>query len=165
MGVASIAVVAAGMLLGAATYEAVVMAPNYAAQIPQSLEHIRAFFVIGNPGNFFRVLAPATQALLLLAVLLNWRVPGARWWLAGALVAVLLTDVVTFKVHYPRNELLFVRPLDGVPVARLQEAAREWGRWNQVRVGLLAAAAVSALRGLSWSFRTAAPRADTGLPA
>jgi uncharacterized membrane protein len=152
--VASIAVIAVGMLLGAATYEAVVMAPNYVTQVPQSLEHIRAFFVITNPGNFFRVLAPATQVLLLLSVLLNWRVPRARWWLAGALVAVVLTDVITFKVHYPRNAVLFVQPLEGVPIARLQQAAREWGRWNQVRVGLLAAAAVTALRGLSWSFRT-----------
>jgi len=153
VGVTSVAVIAVGMLLGASTYESVVMAPNYAAQVPQSLEHIRAFFVSTNPGMLFRILAPATQVLLVLAVLLNWRVRGARWWLVGALFALALADVITFTVHYPRNELLFIRPLGEVPVARLTEAALEWGRWNHARTGLLAAAAVSSLQGLSWSWR------------
>lgn len=154
LNVTPVAVIALGMLLGASTYESVVMAPNYAARVPESLEHIRGFFVSTNPAALFRVLAPATQLLLVLAVLQNWRVQGARWWLAGALVALALADAITFLFHYPRNELLFVRPLNEVPPAQLEEAARQWGRGNHVRVGLLVAATVSALRGLSHSWRS-----------
>jgi uncharacterized membrane protein len=143
-----LAVIGLGVLLGGAAYESIVMAPNYAARVPESLEHARSFFATTNPGMFFRLFAPATQVLLLLAVVLNWRVKQVRWWLFGALVALALTDVITFTFHYPRNALLFEKPLDQVPLAQLQEAARQWGPGNHVRVGLLAAAIFSALRGL-----------------
>jgi uncharacterized membrane protein len=148
VGVTSLAVIGLGMLLGAAAYESVVMAPNYAARVPVSLEHIRAFFVVTNPSAFFRRIAPATEGLLLLAVVLNWRLPSARWWLVAALVALAAGDVITFTFHYPRNALLFERPLDQVPLSQLRDAARQWGPGNHVRVGLLAIAMASALRGL-----------------
>lgn len=144
----SLAIIGLGMLLGAGAYESIVMAPNYAAQVPESLEHARSFFVVTNPGIFFRVFAPATQMLLVLAVALNWRSKQVRWWLFGALVALALTDVITFTFHYPRNALMFNQPLAQVPLAQLQAAARQWGPGNHVRVGLLAVAILSALRGL-----------------
>jgi len=139
------------MLLGAGCYESVVMAPNYAAQVPESLQHARSFLVVSNPGNYFRVLAPATQITLVLAAILTWRIPGARWWILGALAGVALTDVITFAFHYPRNAILFQRPLTEVPVSRLQEVTREWGYGNLVRIGLLFGAVVCALIGHSRS--------------
>ncbi len=154
--VTSLAVIGLGMLLGASAYESVVMAPNFGVRVPESLEHIRGFFVTTNPGTFFRVLAPATQILLVLALVLNWRVQRARWLLVGALVALTLADVITFTFHYPRNELLFERPFDQVTPAQLQEAAQQWGPLNHVRVGLLAAAILSALRGLMSAGKEAA---------
>jgi uncharacterized membrane protein len=152
--VRSIAVIALGMLLGACSYDSVVMVPNYAAQIPDSLQHARSFFVASTPANFFRVLLPATQLTLVLAALLTWRLPRARWWIVAALIGLALADVITFTFHYPRNAILFQRPLAEVPVARLEEAARSWGRGNLVRVALLACAAVCALTGHSRSAPT-----------
>jgi uncharacterized membrane protein len=146
--VTSLAVVGLGMLLGAGAYESVVMAPNYAARIPASVEHARNFFIVSNPGTFFRTLAPATQGLLLLSVVLNWRVPGARRFIVIALLLAILTDAITFSFHYPRNALLFQRPLDQTTTPQLLEAAQQWALGNYVRVGLLAAAMLSALRGL-----------------
>jgi uncharacterized membrane protein len=147
--VRSAAIIALGMMLGACCYESVVMAPNYAAQVPESLQHVRSFFVVSNPGNYFRVLAPAAQIMLVLAAILTWRVPGARWWILAALAGAVLTDVITFAFHYPRNAVLFQRPLTEVPVSRLQEVVREWGRGNLVRAVLLAGAVVCALIGHS----------------
>ena len=162
IGVTSLAVIGLGMLLGASSYESVVMAPNFAARVPESLQHAREFFVTTNPGTFFRILAPATQILLVVAVVLNWRVQGAGWWLAGALIALALADVITFSFHYPRNDVMFVRPLAGVSLAELEAAARQWALGNYVRVALLAGAVVSALRGLSYSWRTVT---ESSLPA
>jgi uncharacterized membrane protein len=142
------------MLLGASSCESVVMAQNVAARVPESPQHAREFFVTTNPGTFFRILAPATQVLLVVAVVLNWRVQGARWGLAGALIALALADVITFSFHYPRNTLMFVRPFGDVSPGELEAAARQWGPGNHVRVALLAGAAASALRGLSYSWRT-----------
>lgn len=146
--VTCLAVVGLGMLLGAASYESFVMAPNYAARAPESLEHARAFFVAANPGMFFRVLGPVTQALLVLALVSSWRAPAVRWWIVGALALLLVGDAVTFAFHYPRNDRMFVRPLAESSPAELQSAAHEWGRGNHLRVGLLAFATAAALAGL-----------------
>jgi uncharacterized membrane protein len=102
---AAIALVVAGILLGAGVYESVVLAPNLQGA-PISLEHARGFYHATNPGMFFRWLVPATQLFLLLALAVNWKpAPDTRWKLGGALVFLVLTDMVTFRFHYPRNDV------------------------------------------------------------
>jgi hypothetical protein len=74
----SVALVLAAMLLGAGVYESVAVAPNFHGA-PTSLEHARGFYHATNPGMFFRVLSPATQLFLLLALICNWKRSGTRW--------------------------------------------------------------------------------------
>jgi len=136
-----------GALLGSGGYESVVMAPNYQADIPHSLEHARLFMRVANPGNFFRVVAPATQLALLLCVVAFWSRRGARWWYVAALVALLSADVVTYTFHYPRNYLLFHSPMTEDP-ARLTVAAREWATGNVWRLVLILTSAITACLGL-----------------
>ena len=141
------AVAMLGMLLGACIYESVVLVPNFAADIPASLEHFRAFMKASNPGAFFRALAPSTQVTLLAAFLLSWRRGSARWWYLMALVLVVAVDVVTFKFHYPRNAFLFTAPLTQRP-EELARTVQEWRWGNLVRMALLSGALISALRAL-----------------
>jgi hypothetical protein len=136
-----------GMLLGPCIYESVVLVPNFAADIPASLEHFRVFMKVSNPGNFFRILAPATQVTLLAALLLSWRLRNVRWWYLAALVMLVAVDVVTFKFHYPRNAFLFTAPLTQRP-EDLARAVQEWRWGNFVRMGLLIGALLSAMRAL-----------------
>jgi len=132
----AIALVASAMLLGAGVYESVVVAPNFQGA-PISLEHARGFYHATNPGVFFRVLSPATQLLLLVALVCNWRpVPVTRWRLAGALALAILADVITFKFHYPRNAILFLDPLTG-PAEDLDRVGREWAAGNYARIALI----------------------------
>jgi uncharacterized membrane protein len=124
------------MLLGAAVYESVVLAPNLQGA-PTSLEHARGFYHVTNPGAFFRVISPATQLLLLVALVCNWKpTPFTRWRLAGALVLAILADVITFQFHYPRNAILFFAPLTKPP-ADLDRVAAEWATGNYVRIAVL----------------------------
>jgi uncharacterized membrane protein len=139
------------MLLGAAVYESLVMAPNYVLGLA-TLEHARGFLVASTPAAFFRILSPIVQLLLFLSVVLAWRAAPTRvrWLLLASLCAAIATDVVTFTFHYPRNEILFVAPLDR-PAAELHRIAQEWAWGNYVRIGLLCmavAAAIVALRTL-----------------
>ena len=128
-----IALVVSAMLLGAAVYESVVLAPNLQGA-PTSLEHARGFYHVTNPGVFFRVLSPATQLFLLVALVCNWRpTPGTRWGLAGALALAILADVITFQFHYPRNAILFIAPLTNAP-ADLNRVAAQWATGNYVRI-------------------------------
>jgi hypothetical protein len=136
----AIALVLSAMLLGAGVYESVVVAPNFQGA-PTSLEHARGFYHATNPGMFFRVLSPAVQLFLLLALVCNWKAPGTRWRLAGALALAILADVITFKFHYPRNTILFSNPLTNPP-ADFDRVSAEWAIGNYVRVALILTAVV-----------------------
>jgi hypothetical protein len=137
----AIALVFSAMLLGTGVYQNVVDAPNYMGA-PTSLEHARGFYHATNPGMFFRSLVPATQLFLLLAIVSNWRPsPRTRWRLVGALAFLILTDMVTFRFHYPRNDILFVAPLTKPP-AYYDRVVTEWAMGNYVRVALILTAVV-----------------------
>jgi hypothetical protein len=137
-------------LLGASIYDGVVLAPNLRGG-PAGLEHGRLFMSRANPGTLFRVLSPATQLLLLAALIAAWRLQQCRWLLLGALIAILLADVITFTFHYPRNRLLFGSPLTTDP-ALLAAAAREWAWGNLVRIALVIAAWLSTLLAFGRAF-------------
>ena len=137
----AIALVLAAMLLGTGVYQNVVDAPNYMGA-PSSLEHARGFYHATNPGVFFRAMVPVTQLFLLVALVLNWKPdPGTRWKLAGALGFLILTDMITFRFHYPRNDILFIAPLTQPP-AYYDRVVTEWAIGNYVRVALILTAVV-----------------------
>ncbi|MEZ5316612.1 MAG: hypothetical protein R2752_04360 [Vicinamibacterales bacterium] len=145
---AVLGVVGVSVLLGATIYEAVVMAPNYRRDVPESLELARRFFVRTTPAHFFRVATPLTQAVLLVGGIASWTVASARWPLLAALGVLVLTDVITFTFHYPRLATMFREPMPADP-APLRRAAREWAAGNLVRAALLVVALVAALRAVA----------------
>jgi uncharacterized membrane protein len=153
---ATIVLVVSGVLLGAGVYESVVLAPNLQGA-PTSLEHARAFYHVTNPGVLFRVVSPATQLFLLVALVCNWKAPGTRWSLAGALVLAILADVITFKFHYPRNAILFLAPLTG-PAADLDRVATEWAAGNYVRIALILTVFLLVMASVIRIARETAPR-------
>lgn len=155
----AIALVLAAMLLGAGVYESVVVAPNFQGA-PTSLEHARGFYHAANPGMFFRVLSPAVQLFLLLALVCNWKAPSTRWNLAGAVALAILADVITFKFHYPRNATLFSAPLTSSP-ADLDRVGAEWATGNYVRVALILTAVVLVVVSLIRIARQTAPQANS----
>ena len=137
----AIALVFSTMLLGASVYQSVVDAPNYHGG-PVALEHARGFYHAVNPGVFFRAVAPASQLLILLAIVCNWKpTPITRWRLAAGLALLVLADVVTFRFHYPRNHILFVAPLTNTSEF-YDRVATEWGTGNYLRDALVLIAVV-----------------------
>lgn len=152
----AIPLVLSAMLLGTGAYQNVVDAPNYNGA-PTSLEHARGFYHATNPGMFFRSLVPATQLFLLLAIVFNWRpAPGMRWNLVAALSCLIATDVITFRFHYPRNDILFVAPLTQPP-AYYDRVVTEWAIGNYVRVALTLAAVVLLMVSMIHIARDTAP--------
>src|SRR5512141_2502493 len=141
-----LALLGSGSLFGAALFDAAVLAPNLRGG-PQGLEHGRLFMAAATPARLFRALSPATQILTLLATVTHWSNPPCRWPLAGALVALVVSDVITFKYHYPRNRLLFTSPLT-VPAVELDAAARQWAAGNLVRIALVLMAWLGTLTAL-----------------
>ena len=141
-----LAVTAIGGILGANVYTSAVDARNWGSNIPTSLNAARAYFSAVNPGFFFRIASPLAQVLSLLALILCWRVPGARLY-AGIAVAVNVTvDVMTFAYFYPRNDVMFVKPMNAEAAA---QAWREWATMNHVRSALVLTALLSELATLT----------------
>ena len=145
--VLTLALLGMALLLGATVYESVVMAPNYARDIPDSIETTRRFLIHPTPAHFFRIVTPLTQLLLVVSAIVCWTLPPARWSALAAFVLLVLLDTITFTFHYPRLAILFKAPmpLDPEPLRR---AAREWARGNVVRALLLVAALLLVLHAL-----------------
>jgi hypothetical protein len=148
-----LAIIFLGALFGGSLYDSIVMAPNYRLG-PQALEHVHQFMAAANPGSFFRVIAPLTQVSILISLILGWRRPaGRKWWLIAALLLVVVGDVFTLTFHYPRNAIMFHDPMH-TPPEMLERAAREWTYGNYLRILLVGAALISALKALSLGRRS-----------
>lgn len=136
------AATAAGILF-VNLYNSLVDAPNWGADIPNSLVAARHYFTVANPGSFFRVISPVNQVLALIAVIVCWKSGNLRYIALGSLVLAILADVFTFGYFYPRNEILFVAPIEAsVDAVRL--AWKEWSTMNWLRSALCAANAALA---------------------
>ena len=61
----TLALVVVALLPGPSVYESVVMAPNFAHDIPGSIEATRPFLVKRTPAHFIPRLSPVAQVLLL----------------------------------------------------------------------------------------------------
>jgi hypothetical protein len=152
----AIALVASAMLLGAGVYESVVVAPNFHGA-PPSLQHAPGFCHATNPGMLFRVLSPALQLSLPLALLCNWRpVAATRWRLAAALALAIVSDVIPFAFHYPRNTILFSASLTATP-ADLDRVATEWVMGNRVRIAVVLPTVILVIASLVRISRDSAP--------
>jgi uncharacterized membrane protein len=137
------AATAAGILF-VNLYNSLIDVPNWGADLPNSLLAARQYFTVVNPGNFFRIISPINQLLALLAVIVCWKFGRERYIAIGSLVLAVLADVLTFGYFYPRNEILFVAPIEaGVESLRL--VWDQWSTMNWFRSAMCAVNAVLAL--------------------
>ncbi|KIC95765.1 DUF1772 domain-containing protein [Flavihumibacter solisilvae] len=126
-------------------YNSIVNAANWESNIPQSITATRDFFVVANPGTFFKLIDPTNMLLIVLALILYWKKSSSiRLVLSIALLCYVSSMILTFTYFYPRNEVMFLSAqLPGTET--LKEVASDWGRMNWVRSLLF-------LAGLTCSF-------------
>ena len=124
------AAVAAGLLF-VNLYSSLVDAPNWGANLPESIKVAREYYSAANPGNFFRISSPLNQLLALIALVICWRTN--RYLALASLVVAILADVLTFGYFYPRNEIMFMAPFNPEAIA---SAWQEWSSMNWFRSAL-----------------------------
>lgn len=113
-------------------YNSIVNAANWESNIPQSIAATRDFFVVANPGTFFKMIDPTNLILVVVALVLFWKSASVRMYLAIALICFVFSMILTFTYFYPRNEIMFLS--EQLPdTETLRRAASEWGRMNWVR--------------------------------
>ena len=130
------ATVASGLLF-VNIYTSMVDAPNWGRDVPTSLVAAREYFSVKNPGNFFRVFSPLNQLLALTALVVSWWAPKSTFWIClAALILAVSVDVFTFAYFYPRNEIMFVAPIENIDAIRT--ALTGWQNMNWIRSGMIA---------------------------
>ena len=137
------AAVAAGILF-VNLYNSLIDAPNWGADLPNSALAARHYFSVVNPGNFFRIISPINQVLAAIAVFVCWKFGRERYIAIGSLVLAILADVLTFGYFYPRNEIMFVAPIEG-SIDTIRLAWEQWSAMNWFRSVLCAVNAGLAL--------------------
>jgi len=86
----------------------------------------------------------AACALLAVSSLLRWHKPGASYLLAGGLLYLAGTFLVTIVFNVPRNDALAaVDPASAAGASRWAGYIASWTAWNHVRTAAALAAAVS----------------------
>ncbi|PYS88280.1 MAG: hypothetical protein DMF62_10145 [Acidobacteria bacterium] len=130
------ATVASGLLF-VNIYTSMVDAPNWGRDVPASIVAAREYFSVKNPGNFFRVFSPLNQLLALTALVVSWWAPKSTFWIClAALILAVSVDVFTFAYFYPRNEIMFVAPIENIDAIRT--ALTGWQNMNWIRSGMIA---------------------------
>lgn len=137
------AATAAGILF-VNLYNSLIDAPNWGADLPNSLLAARQYFTVVNPGNFFRIISPINQVLALIAVIVCWKFGRERYIAIGSLVLAILADVLTFGYFYPRNEILFAAPIEA-SMDTIRLAWEQWSTMNWFRSAMCAVNSVLAL--------------------
>lgn len=130
------ATVASGILF-ANIYTSMVDAPNWARDVPASIVAAREYMGVANPGTFFRTFSPINQVLTLLAVIAAWWAPRGTFSIClAALILAVAADIMTFTYFYPRNEIMFLGPIENVDDIRT--ALSGWRNMNWIRSGMFA---------------------------
>lgn len=129
------ATIASGLLF-VNIYTSMVDAPNWARDVPASILAAREYFGVANPGTFFRIFSPVNQVLALAAAVAAWWAPRGTFTICfAALILSVLVDVFTFAYFYPRNDIMFVAPMDDLDAIRT--ALSGWQNMNWLRSGMI----------------------------
>ncbi len=119
-------------------YNSMVDAPSWGSNFPTSIQTMRDYFNIVNPGTFFRVFSPANQILSLLALIVCWKADKkVRMYCGLALLFALTSDAFTFAYFYPRNEIMLHTPLD-TNLDAIKTAWSQWSSMNWLRSAVVA---------------------------
>src|SRR5690349_11716915 len=112
------ATVASGLLF-VNIYTSMVDAANWGRDVPASIVAAREYFSVANPGTFFRIFSPINQVLALAAAVAAWWAPKGTFSICvAALILSVSVDIFTFTYFYPRNDIMFVAPIENIDAIR-----------------------------------------------
>lgn len=122
------------------TYNSIVDAPNWCANIPESIQEVRNYYSVADPGKFFRIFSPINQLLALASLIVFWKSDKKiRLFLGLALILAVLSDLFTFGYFYPRNALILTGDIN-TELNSITSACNQWKLMNWVRSSVILAA-------------------------
>jgi Domain of unknown function (DUF1772) len=144
-----------GVQLGAGLYETLVVVPVWSAAPPETVwgwnaqRETNPQLAIDSGRRFWIYVTPAVGLLSVAALLAGWQTrPEHRAWLLAATLTSFVMTVITFAYFVPTLIGLMKSRSGEADASRVAASARLWAALNWVRVAVLIAAWLCALRAL-----------------
>ncbi|MBC7874423.1 MAG: hypothetical protein H7Y01_10525 [Ferruginibacter sp.] len=135
------------IVIGGAVYEHLAVVPKWKQAPPASLTMFQGEYGL-NPGVFWQMIHPVTLALLIAALLANWKT-GRRKYIIIPITGYALALIITFFYFVPELLSIIQAPFATVADKSLVARANMWEILSLVRLVYILALAFSLLFSLT----------------
>ncbi|HRE52904.1 MAG TPA: hypothetical protein PK339_15900 [Flavitalea sp.] len=137
------------VVIGAAVYEHVAVAPRWSAAPPASLSMFQGKYGL-NPTPFWKAIHPVTLLLLIASIILFWNT-GSRPYLLITSAGYALVLIITFAFFVPELIAITSQAFSENADPSLTKRAGLWVTLSLVRLAFLIVLAITAFLGLAKS--------------
>lgn len=135
-------------------YNTMVDAKSWGADIPTSIQTARDYYKFVDPRNFFAIIGPINQVLILLTIIIFWKESASlRVYFAISFFLYAIILIMTFLYFIPRDLILFTWPIDH-NIGQIKTAHTQWTQMNWVRTLLGLVGVLFSFKGLDSYYKT-----------
>ena len=143
-----LSIITASGLVMITIYNLIVDAKSWGADIPASIQTVRDYYKYVDPRNFFAIIAPINQLLILLAIILFWKDGRKlRFYFSISFLLYAIIAILTFVYFIPRDIIIFSLPVEG-NIEKIKTALAQWKDMNWLRTLIGLAGILSSCKGL-----------------
>jgi len=114
-------------------YNLVVDFKSWGADIPASIQTARNYYSQIDPRNFFQIIAPINQSLILLTIILFWKdSTSLRVYFSISFILYAIIGILTVVYFVPRDIIIFTSPIEG-HTDKIKTALSQWRNMQFVR--------------------------------
>ena len=133
-----LSIISASGLVMITLYNLIVDAKSWGADIPASILTVRDYYKHVDPRNFFAIIAPINQSLILLTIILFWKDgKTVRTYFSISFLLYAVIGLLTFVYFIPRDIIIFTSPIEG-HTEEIETALSQWKimQWVRSLIGL-----------------------------
>jgi len=148
-----LSIISASGLLMITIYNLIVDAKSWGVDIPASIQTARNYYNQVDPRNFFAIIAPINQLLILLTIILFWKKSTSlRIYFSVSFLLYAIIAILTFVYFVPRDIIIFTSPIDG-HTQEIKTALSQWKSMNWVRSFIGLAGILFTFKGLDTFYK------------
>ncbi|HWW40007.1 DUF1772 domain-containing protein [Pedobacter sp.] len=148
-----LSIISASGLLMITIYNLVVDSKSWGADIPASIQTARNYYNQVDPRNFFAIIAPINQFLILLTIILFWKDSiSLRLYFSISFLLYAIIAILTFIYFVPRDIIIFTSLIEG-HTEQIKAALSQWKDMNWIRSFLGLAGILFTFKGLDTFYK------------
>jgi len=153
-----LSIVSASGLLMITIYNLVVDFKSWGANIPASIQTARNYYTQIDPRNFFAIIAPINQLLILLTIILFWKDSiSLRVYFSISFLLYAIIGILTVVYFVPRDIIIFTSPIEG-HTEKIKTALSQWRNMQFVRSLLGLVGILFTFKGLDSFYKIKQPK-------